>query len=187
MKIGFFKIYFGIIQIIILSSFSFNEILAQKEDYDYENWPGKDGTIKTNIIISDQLVKDYKLLLSRGSNDTIHFYEFSDYENDNIKKGRVDIRICSNVEKAQLALVDYLECFTNPIKPPRLTFEDFNAGDVAFGENIYEAVYMAFTRNNVLVILRTTHEKVKVIALDIDKSIQDAPVFEEDSLYPSFK
>lgn len=115
------------------------------------------------------------MVLAEGSKDTSFFYKISLGEKDQIKNGRLQVKVFSNAEAAQLALVEYLECLTTQNKPPRLTNEDYVAGDLAFGREYNGILNMAFTRNNILVIVHAPKEKAKVISKEIDTKIQDAP------------
>lgn len=83
-------------------------------------------------------------------------------------------------------MVDYLNILTTPLKPPRLTNEDFKTGDVAFGEVNNGILWMAFTRNNVLVLIDAPINDAKVISSEIDKRILDAPTWKDGMAKPSF-
>ena len=178
--------YLRIIQVIIVMSCCLTDVFAQNKRYDYENWPGKDGVVKTNIEFPDELISEYDMSLASGVKGNYFFYKVPLYENDIIKNGRLQAQVFSSIDTTQLALVNYLNTLTTPFKPPRLTNEDFKAGDVAFGENKDEILWMAFTRNNVLVIVHAQTEKAGNIAHKIDTAIQNAPEWEEGMPEPSF-
>ena len=103
-----------------------------EENYGYENWPGKNVIVKTNIELPDELISKYYMSLASGRTKGTYFdYKVPLYENDTIKNGRLQAQIFSCVDTAQLALINYLNTLTTPFKPPRLTSEDFHPGDVA--------------------------------------------------------
>ena len=178
--------YLRIIQVIIVMSCCLTDVFAQNKRYDYENWPGKDGVVKTNIEFPDELISEYDMSLASGVKGNYFFYKVPLYENDTIKNGRLQAQVFSIIDTAQLALVNYLNTLTTPFKPPRLMNEDFKAGDVAFGENKDGILWMAFTRNNVLIIVHAPLKIAKAIALEIDKAIQNAPEWKKNTLKPSF-
>ena len=124
--------------------------------------------------------------LATGSKGNYFFYKVPLDENDTIKNGRLQAQVFSSIEEAQLALVDYLNILTTPVKPPRLTNEDFKAGDVAFGEVNNGILWMIFVRNNVLVIVHAPTKIAKAIAQEIDKAIQNSPEWQEGMPEPSF-
>jgi hypothetical protein len=175
-----------IIQIVIVICCFFNITFAQNMNYGYDNWPGKSGVIKSNIELPTQLISKFNLTLAQGSKETSFFYKISLDENDQIKKGRLQAEIFSSIEEAQSALVEYLDCLTTPYKPPRLTNEGFKIGDIAFGEVNNGILRMAFTRNNVLLVVHAPINKAKEIAQGFDKNIQVAPEWKKDTSKPSF-
>lgn len=158
----------------------------QENNYGYENWPGKNGAVKSNIEFPTQLISQYDLTLARGFTSNFFFYKLPLDENDTIKSGRLQAQIFSSIDTAQLALVNYLNILTTPVKPPRLTNEDFKTGDVTFGEERDGILWMVFTRNNVLVIVDAPLEKAKDIAQIIDEAIQNAPEWKEGMPEPMF-
>jgi len=157
-----------------------------EENYGYENWPGKDGVIKTNIEFPDELISKYYMSLASGAKGTYFFYKVPLYENDIIKNGRLQAQVFPSIDTAQLALVNYLNILQTPDKPPRLTDEDFKAGDVAFGDIKDGILWMAFTRNNVIITVHAQTEKAGDIANKIDSAIQNAPEWKEGMPEPSF-
>jgi hypothetical protein len=157
-----------------------------EENYGYENWPGKDDVVKTDIEFPNELISKYHMSLASGASGTYFFYKVPLYENDIIKNGRLQAQVFSSIDTAQLALVNYLNLLTTPLKPPRLTNENYKAGDVAFGENKDGILWMAFTRNNVIVIIHAQTEKAGDIANEIDTAIQNAPEWDESMPEPSF-
>jgi hypothetical protein len=161
-------------------------ISEAEENYGYENWLGKNGIVKTNIEFPDELISEYHMSLASGVKGNYFFYKVPLYENDTIKNGRLQVQVFSSIDTAQLALVNYLNTLTTPFKPPRLTNEDFKVGDVAFGENKDGILWMVFTRNNVLIIVNTLINVAKSIALEIDKSIQNASEWKEGMPEPIF-
>lgn len=161
---------------LIINALSFHmKALSQVVKYDYENWPGKNSVSKNNIKINDNLVSNYKMKLAKGYNDSSLFYRIPLNENDSIKKGRLHIKIFSNSSEAQMALTAYLDCIVTPKSFPRLTSEKFKHGDVAFGSEHNGIIQMAYTKNNVLVILHAPTEKALLLCNEIDLIIQNAP------------
>ena len=113
--------------------------------------------------------------LAKGYNDSTLFYKIPLNENDSLKKGRLHVKIFSNSSVAQLALAAYLDCIVTPKLFPRLTSENFKHGDVAFGSEHNGIMQIAFTKNNVLVILHAPAEKAFLLSGEIDLIIQNAP------------
>ena len=157
-----------------------------EENYGYENWPGKDGAVKTNIEFPGELISVYQMSLASGSRGSYFFYRLPLDEKDTVKNGRLQGQVFSSIDSAQWALVNYLDILTTPFKPPRLINEDFKAGDVAFGDIKDGILLMAFARNNVVVIVNTSKNAAKSLALEIDKSIQNAPEWKEGMPEPEF-
>ena len=175
-----------LIFIAFLTSCHENDNTVVEENYGYENWPGKDGTVKSNIEFPAQLVLQYGLELTVGSTVASFFYKVPLADNDDLKKGRLQIEVYDSVEKSQQGLVEYLDLLTTPSKPPRLSDKNEIFGDVAFGE-IYSGVFkLAFVRNNVLVVINAPTETAKAIATGIDEKIKIAPQWQAGSEIPSF-
>lgn len=156
------------------------------KDSEYKNWPGKDGIIKCNIEFPAQLITKYQLSLTVGSNGQSFFYKIPIDENDTIKKGKLQVGVFSNIEAAQLGLVSCIAELTTPFKPPFLTNEEYKAGEVAFGEVKNSILWMAFVRNNVLIIIDAPVKTAKEISFEIDKSIINASNWKEGMAPPSF-
>lgn len=181
-----YKKFLQIIQIAYVTNCFFISMFAQDKNYGYENWPGKRGVVKSNIILNSEFVNNHKMLLAEGSKENSLFYKISLGDNDTLKKGRLQAEVFSSVEEAQLALVEYLECLATINKPPRLTYEDFKAGDVAFGREYDGLLWMAFTRNNILIVIHAPIKKAMSIAQEVDKKIQNAPEWNKETPIPSF-
>ena len=181
-------IVFAVIMIFVVMFISCEkEVSIQNlENYGYDNWPGKNGDVKTDIEIADQFVTAYDMSLRSGSSETYLRFEIALNENDTTKQGYLHLRIFPTIEEAQLALVEYLDIITAFPKPPRLTNEDFNAGDVAFGKKFDGNVKMCFTRNNVFVIIYAPTGKAGEIAHKIDIAVQNAPEWKEGMEHPKF-
>ncbi|MGD8779169.1 MAG: hypothetical protein PVH88_09450 [Ignavibacteria bacterium] len=175
----------GIIYIIIITCCFLTDTFAQ-ERYGFENWPGKSGVIKSAIELPSQLISTQNLSLAEGSRGNSLFYKIPLDENDQLKKGRLQAEVFATVEKAQLALVEYLDCLTTPYKPPRLIGKEFKIGDVAFGEEKDKILLMAFTRNNVLVIVHAPINIAVEISEGFDGNIQNAVEWGKDGSIPSF-
>lgn len=175
--------------LILLSLFSCKEdatVQPELINYGYDSWPGKSGVTKTNIEFPGNFVSEYNLSLYNGSRGDSFIYRLPLDENDADKKGKIEVNVFSDVEKAQLALVDYLDGMVTPNKPPRLTNEDFNIGDVAFGKVYDEILKIEFVRNNVLVIVHAPKEMARIIVKEIDEKIQLAPEWQTGASVPSF-
>jgi hypothetical protein len=67
-----------------------------------------------------------------------------------------------------------------------LTDEEFNTGDVAFGSENKGTLRIAFTRNNILVIVYAPTNKAFEIARGIDQNIVMAPEWIRGATQPSF-
>ncbi|MBC8182644.1 hypothetical protein H8E88_16210 [candidate division KSB1 bacterium] len=81
--------------------------LSCNDDFGYNCWP-KNGTIRRSIELPVNTFLEYELELQPGFNDsTIHF-DLPLSEDDTVKIGRFDIDIYSNIENAQLALLNFL-------------------------------------------------------------------------------
>lgn len=162
-------------------------ILAQNDNYDYDNWPGKSGVIKGNIYFPTQLISQFDLTLAKGSNGSSFFYKVKLYDTDDIKNGRLKIDVYSSINDAQLSLIEYLDCLQTPFKPSRLTTDDLEVGDVTFSQDSNDILLMAFTRNNIRVIVHAPTGIANILAFEIDKTIINAPVWTEETLKPSFE
>lgn len=175
-----------LIIIVFMASCQKDNNQVSEENYGYENWPGKAGTVKSNIAFPEQLISLYGLELTTGSTGASFFYKVPISESDNLKKGRIQVEVYDSVEKSQLSLVEYLDLLTTPSKPPRLSNKNEAFGDVAFGE-IYNEVYkLAFVRNNVLVVINAATETAKAIAASIDERIKIAPQWQASLGLPTF-
>lgn len=175
--------------LIIVSLFSCKDdsiVQPNIKGYGYESWPGKSGAVKTNIEIPAQLITGYQLSLTVGSNGQSFFYKIPIDENDTIKKGRLQVGVFSTIESAQLGLVNCIAELTTPFKPLFLTNEEYKAGDVAFGEVKNNVLWMAFVRNNVLIIIDTSINTAKEISFEMDKSIINASTWKQGMAPPSF-
>ena len=159
---------------------------VSEENYGYENWPGKAGTVKSNIAFPDQLILQYGLELTIGSTGASFFYKVPLAVNDDLKKGKLQVEVYDSVEKSQLGLVEYLDLLTTPSKPPRLFNKNEAFGDVAFGEIYNEVFKLAFVRNNILVVINAPTETAKATAASIDEKIKIAPQWQAGSGIPSF-
>lgn len=175
--------------LIVLSLFSCKDDSAEQPElinYGYESWPGKSGVIKTNIEFPGHFILEYDLSLNMGSKGDAFSYGLPLDENDSTKIGLINAMVFSSVEKAQLALIDYLDNMVTPYKPPRLTNEDFKVGDVGFGK-VYDGILrLEFVRNNVLVIVIAPEEIAKIIIKGIDQKIQLAPEWQTGASIPTF-
>ncbi|MBC8182654.1 hypothetical protein H8E88_16260 [candidate division KSB1 bacterium] len=81
--------------------------LTCQDELDLKCWP-KNGTIRRSIELPVNTFLEYELELQPGFNDsTIHF-DLPLSEDDTVKIGRFDIDIYSNIENAQLALLNFL-------------------------------------------------------------------------------
>jgi len=83
-------------------------------------------------------------------------------------------------------LVEYINVISNFSKPPRLTTEEFKAGDVAFGRKFDDILIISFVRNNVLVIVNAKYSKAKEILFSTDNAIQRATIWQKDMPKPLF-
>lgn len=175
--------------LIILSLFSCKDdptVQPEIVNNGYEFWPGKSGVIKTDIEFPGNFVSEYNLSLYNGSRGDSFIYRLPLDENDADKKGKIEVNVFSDVEKAQLALVDYLDGMVSPNKPPRLTNEAYKVGDVAFGK-VYDGILkIEFARNNVLVIVHAPTNTCKSIVSALDEAIQKAPEWQAGTPTPSF-
>jgi hypothetical protein len=174
-----------VIQVAIASGCVFINAFSQKNTFDFENWPGKNSAVKSNIELAPQFVSKYDLSLAKGSNGRVFFYKIALDGNDQKKLGRLQVQVFSSTEEAQKALVAHLNSKTIDI-PPRLTEDEYRVGDVAFGK-IYDKIFrLAFTRNNILVIIHAPTKITESIALEMDEKILNAPLSENDTIKPTF-
>lgn len=182
-----YRKYFRRVQITtaICCFFVYSE--AQNRSYDYANWSGRNGSSKNNIEIPVQLLKKHNASLAKGSNEYSFFYKVSLGDNDTIRNGKFQAAVFLNSEAAQLALVNYLNELTTPKMPARLNIEDYNIGDIAFGDIISGVLYLVYTRNNVLVFVQAETNKAKEIALEFDNLIKISSDWTKDNLMPCFK
>jgi hypothetical protein len=177
--------YHGII-IMLLIYFWGISVHAQDENFGYEKWPGKSGAVKHKIDFPKQLITQFNLELSAGSKKFSFFYMIQLKNEDNIKNGRLEIDVYPSVEKAQLGLVEYMNSLQTPFKPPRISDKDFKSGDVAFGSEKDEILWLAFTKNNVRIIIHAPFKTGNVIADELGKTIQNAPIWTSNDPEPAF-
>jgi hypothetical protein len=145
--------------------------------HDFYSWPGKNNSVKTDVVIKDNLVSTYNMSIHMLYDDFI-FFDLPSYETDSLKYGRLIIYIFASCCEAQLSLVGFLEegMAAHPKNPERLTIEDFKYGDVAFGYEDNGMFYVFYTKNNIRVVLITSIQNAMLISNEISQSIQDAPV-----------
>lgn len=175
-----------IIVCILVTISSIDYALSQYNNYDYENWPGKNVLAKSNIELPEEFITENNLDLTKGSKEDYFFYRISLDENDSLKEGRLQCEVFSTTIEAQKALVECLNIMTKPIKPPRLLTEDFNPGDVAFGEEQNGIYWMTFVRNNVLIVIHAPTRVAVEMGQYIDARIKVAPIWNPDEPKPSF-
>lgn len=174
----------GLLSILIIGLFAVVD--AQDDNFDYENWPGKDGAIRHRIELPVHPFLGYGLELKPGYNDSSISFALPLFEGDTVKTGRLKIRIFKTIEKAQLDLLDFLYAIQSPFKPPRLTPEEFASGDVAFGKEYEGILRVYFTRANVRIILNAPTPIAKELAQKVDSLIQAAPVWTSGDPIPTF-
>lgn len=171
--------------VIICFCFFINTMAQITDNYNYENWNGKGGDIKTKIEIPSQFITN-GMYLRESSTETFVRFRIALNEQDTLKRGYLHLKIFPNVEEAQLALVEYLNVFSNYSKPPRLTTEEFKVGDVAFGSKFDDILSISYVRNNVLVIVNAKYSKAKEILHTTDNAIQKATIWQKDMPKPLF-
>lgn len=176
-------VFINIVFILIFYANGFSQI----EKYNFNNWPGKNTVAKKNIEIDHNFTSNHKLSLAKGFSDSIVFYKVPLSEDDSLKKGRLQLSIYSSSKEAQLALVEYLDCLTLPVKPNQLKNEHFKQGDIAFGKEHDGKMQMAFTRNNVLVVLHAPTDTAMSLAKELDIKIKNAPEWGKNDKKPSIK
>jgi hypothetical protein len=182
-----YRKYFRRLHIITVICCFFIYSKAQNRNYDFASWDGKNGASKNNIEIPERFLKKYNACLAIGSDEYSFFYKVPLDKNDTIRNGRFQSAIFLNSEEAQRALVNYLNELTTPKKPARLNIEDYNIGDIAFGDIISGILYLVFTRNNVLVFVQAETNTAKEIAIEFDNLIQKSSDWTKDNLKPCFK
>jgi hypothetical protein len=79
-----------------------------------------------------------------------------------------------------------LESLSTRIKPPLLTNEEFEYGDVAFGQVYDNEFRVAYTKNNVFIVIHAPLKVAKEIAFAIENNIKKAPVWKNKDNKPSF-
>ncbi|MFH0756659.1 MAG: hypothetical protein V2B15_05160 [Bacteroidota bacterium] len=162
--------------IILILSLSISFVsLAQESYYGQDNWPGKTGEVKAKLEIPKLFITKYDLTLANGHTDYSAFFRLPIESDEDVKKGRLQISIYPSVEESQSALVEYLDCLTTINKPTRLQDSEIQSVDVAFG-NINEGIwFIAFTKNNIFIILKASSETIKTLMQDIESVIRNAP------------
>ena len=158
----------------------------EEEDYGYESWPGKDGTIRRSIELSVTSLSGYGLQLAPGFTDSSVFLKLPISEDDTVNIGRLDIKVYQTIEKAQRALVEYLYTIVSFVKPPRLTAEEFPIGDVAFGEEREGVFFGVFTRANIRIVIEAPTSVAKELASKIDDTVMQAPSWGVGDSCPAF-
>lgn len=149
----------------------------EEENFGYETWPGKNGTIRRSIELSAASLSGYRIQLAPGFNDSTMFLKIPLSEDDTLKKGRLEISVYPTIEEAHRALAEHLYAFQSLRKPPRLTAEEFPIGEVAFGEESKGVLFVVFTRANVRIILEAPTSVAQELAGKVDKAVQDAPAW----------
>jgi len=163
-------------------------IIAQINDNDfgYKNWPSKRGVVKHRIEIPVTPFLGYGLQLTPTFNDSIVRFKIPMSENDTVKLGRLLMQIYPTIEKAQLALRDYLYTFQSTIKPPRLESENFSYGDVAFGWEINGTYRVYFCDNNIMLIIEAATDITPELIAKTESVIQSAPNWSPGDVKPAF-
>lgn len=158
----------------------------QDDNFGYENWPGKNGVIRGSVELPVSPFLGYGLRLKPGFDDNTLRLDLPISDDDTVKMGRLEIDIYQTIEKAQLALLDFLYAIQSPFKPPRLTSEAFSPGDAAFGSEKEGVFFVIFTRANVRVILTAPARVATELAQKVDSLIQAAPVWAPGDPKPHF-
>jgi hypothetical protein len=161
-------------------------IIAQTPDnkFGYKDWPGKDGVIKHRIELPVTPFLGYELKSTSRFNDSIIYFRLPLSKEDTVKVGRLRIQIYPTIEKAQIALRDYMYTFQSTITPPRLIQDEFPYGDVAFGWEKAGALRVYFCNHNVMIIIEAIY--TIELAAKIDSIIQAAPDWSSGYSKPAF-
>jgi len=171
---------------IVFICFSVNVMAQIADNYNYENWKGQGGDIKTKIEIPSQFILINEMSVRESSTEIFLRFKIGLNEKDTLKKGYLHLKIFPSVEKAQLALVEYLNVITNFHKPSNLTTEEFKVGDVAFGSKFDDILCVSFVRNNVLIIVNAKYSDAKNILFSTDSIIQKATIWQKGMPAPFF-
>jgi len=158
----------------------------QDDNFDYDNWPGKNGVIRGSVELPVSSFLGYGLQLKPGFDDNTLRFALPVSEEDTVKIGRLETDIYQTIEKAQLDLLDFLYAMQSPFKPPRLTSEEFSPGDVAFGSERDGVFFVLFTQANVRVIITAPANVAIELAQKVDSLIQAAPVWASGDPKPHF-
>lgn len=152
----------------------------------FEDWPGKNGAVKTNIGIPAQFFLSDDMSFRESSTTTFVRFKIALDENDLAKGGYIQTQIYSSVLEAQLALNEYLETITNPNGLPCLTGENFTTGDVAFGRESDKLMRICFVKNNVFTIVYAPTVRALSISSEIESEIIGAAEWKDGMPDPSF-
>jgi hypothetical protein len=160
--------------------------------YDYDHWPGKDGTVKTNLELTIEPFLGYGFYIMKNYN----FHDFSQiclhlphYRDIEWPNGTILIQVFPTIEEAQFCL-----CYTpsgfSGSKPERLLNPP--VGDVAFGLDQYEYRNLFFSRANVMVSFMNmdnndTTKVIEKLPAIIDAAIQNAPIWKTGDTKPRLK
>ncbi|MCF8358389.1 MAG: hypothetical protein K9H26_06495 [Prolixibacteraceae bacterium] len=174
----------------ILTFLIFGSILSntysQESQYNFDNWPGKNSIAKTGIELPKDFVTKHNMNITKGSSSDAFIFRFYYNVNNIAKNGKLQVAVLSNSDEAQIALLNYLESLSTRIKPPMLNNEEFEYGDVAFGQ-VYDGEFrVAYTKNNVFIVIHAPLKDAKKIAYDIEYNIKKAPVWKNKDNKPSF-
>jgi len=156
------------------------------DNFDYENWPGKDGLTKNKIELPVIPFQGFEIELIPSYNDSVLFFDLPLSEKDTFKIGRLNMQIYTTIEKAQLALLDYLFTFQSTNKPDRLKENVFPYCDIAFGWENEETFSAYYCNKNIMIIIEASNENTKKIAEVIDDIIKTAPNWSSDDNRPTF-
>lgn len=119
-------------------------------DFDFENWRGRDGAIRTDIDFPISPFLGYGIIVEKSSYS--HYLWMDLKKSATLSNGEMKIFIFPSIEEAQKGMLDFLENgFQGIIRPKQLLKSPI--GDVVFGLDDEKARSLFFTRANVMVYI----------------------------------
>jgi hypothetical protein len=164
--------------------------------YDYKNWPGKDGAVKNNIELNVKSFLGYGITMPKGavrydySDITMILPELLPIGGMYRHSGIIMIRVYPTIEEAQIDLCNTPIGMEGSNKPERIM--DSPVGDVALGLEQFGFHDLYFSRANVLVSIMSiansdTTKVLEKLPLIIDALILNAPIWKIGDPNPRLK
>ncbi|MDP2982934.1 MAG: hypothetical protein Q8O92_06375 [Candidatus Latescibacter sp.] len=157
--------------------------LFAADDFDFENWPGKNGLIRANIEFPVGPFLGYGITIH---SDLIPWYLWLNLqENSTMFYGEIKIDIYPTIEEAQRQMLWHFYYLQVPYRLKRLLNSPI--GDVVFGLDNKTTRSLFFTRANVMVQIESLITNTKAydeLPEKIDAIIQNSPIWKQGDPRP---